>query len=242
MIIFRTETDELQPLLPRPHLNVRRYIARCLLDAYFDQFMFIGSNYVTIIIMFIVVTLFLSFKCTSAIVCINTLYLCARASLLIIGMITDWCSYNWQACPKLIYSSIYLGVAFCGLFISTANMFAHEATYVLGVTVILSLIDIFRFITYLIFFCNIGHRSINAMHVRYIELLNTRKIQYNIGSVYHDTLIFQTGDCPICLEPYVEGILVSVLECGHYYHTSCIGQWLPRMNTCPLCRSTVSHV
>ena len=29
---------------------------------------------------------------------------------------------------------------------------------------------------------------------------------------------------------------VSVLNCGHQFHTNCIANWLKKINTCPICR------
>jgi len=44
--------------------------------------------------------------------------------------------------------------------------------------------------------------------------------------------------CPICLEGYDEGNLVSYGEqCQHAFHAHCIGQWVELLHTsCPCCR------
>ncbi|KAL8093277.1 hypothetical protein AgCh_035242 [Apium graveolens] len=40
--------------------------------------------------------------------------------------------------------------------------------------------------------------------------------------------------CSICLQDDEEE--VSVLECNHVFHQSCIVKWVREKNTCPLCR------
>jgi len=47
-----------------------------------------------------------------------------------------------------------------------------------------------------------------------------------------------SSPCPICLEGYEEGNLVSYGEqCQHAFHAVCIGQWTKFFNTsCPCCR------
>jgi hypothetical protein len=42
--------------------------------------------------------------------------------------------------------------------------------------------------------------------------------------------------CLICSENYECGAVVCSLPCGHMYHCNCIGDWLGRNCTCPVCR------
>ena len=46
----------------------------------------------------------------------------------------------------------------------------------------------------------------------------------------------------ICLLPFEESDLVTPLPCDirHYYHTSCIEQWLMINACCPLCKTEVT--
>ncbi|KAL1557952.1 RING-type E3 ubiquitin transferase [Salvia divinorum] len=44
-----------------------------------------------------------------------------------------------------------------------------------------------------------------------------------------------TMDCAICLEDYVEGDDLGILDCEHYFHKSCITKWLLQNNKCPIC-------
>lgn len=49
------------------------------------------------------------------------------------------------------------------------------------------------------------------------------------------------GICTICQEVVHTGDEVAQLHaCKHWYHDSCIGQWLDRHAECPLCRASVA--
>ena len=44
--------------------------------------------------------------------------------------------------------------------------------------------------------------------------------------------------CAVCLAELDDGVSVRVLPvCMHYFHASCIGEWLLAHHTCPLCRA-----
>ena len=49
----------------------------------------------------------------------------------------------------------------------------------------------------------------------------------------------KSESCSICLEPFKPNELVSALECGHLYHSSCIAEWFQNKQYCPFCRSPV---
>jgi len=42
-------------------------------------------------------------------------------------------------------------------------------------------------------------------------------------------------ECLICLEEYDEGQTLTVIKCGHLYHTPCLNSWFIKKKTCPLC-------
>ncbi|XAR70176.1 hypothetical protein NMG60_11026950 [Bertholletia excelsa] len=45
--------------------------------------------------------------------------------------------------------------------------------------------------------------------------------------------------CPICLSDYQsKETLRSIPECGHYFHATCIDEWLGLNATCPICRKS----
>lgn len=52
----------------------------------------------------------------------------------------------------------------------------------------------------------------------------------------------EDGDikCIICQEEYFSGAEVANMVCMHYYHTTCIQEWLRQKNWCPICKSIAS--
>ena len=52
-----------------------------------------------------------------------------------------------------------------------------------------------------------------------------------------------TERCGICQDAFQEDSTVrQIRRCGHYYHLSCIEQWLANHQTCPLCMQNVMEV
>lgn len=72
------------------------------------------------------------------------------------------------------------------------------------------------------------------------EKIKTNEI--NLNKIENITYL----DCPICFEEFNDEDNITILECGHYYHSNCIKEWintkqLDKNNrkipkTCPLCR------
>lgn len=48
------------------------------------------------------------------------------------------------------------------------------------------------------------------------------------------------GDCPICYREMFK--MVQFLQCGHYFHPTCIANWLEGHKTCPSCRRNVAEI
>ena len=49
----------------------------------------------------------------------------------------------------------------------------------------------------------------------------------------------------LCISPTCNKQHIRQLPCGHRFHEHCIygpGQWMPKRNTCPLCRQTAFHL
>jgi hypothetical protein len=54
-----------------------------------------------------------------------------------------------------------------------------------------------------------------------------------------DCFVFEPGHtCAICFMEMEEAGGISMLNCGHLFHPTCIRQWLARESTCPFCRRT----
>ncbi|KAK4350333.1 hypothetical protein RND71_029646 [Anisodus tanguticus] len=50
------------------------------------------------------------------------------------------------------------------------------------------------------------------------------------------------SDCSICIAEIKKGEMCVILHpCCHGFHYACAGPWFQDKETCPLCRTTVSH-
>lgn len=47
--------------------------------------------------------------------------------------------------------------------------------------------------------------------------------------------------CPTCLEDFSKEHQIRKTICGHYFHESCLAQWLKVNRTCPLCRRDLAE-
>ncbi|KAJ4792334.1 RING/U-box superfamily protein [Rhynchospora pubera] len=58
-------------------------------------------------------------------------------------------------------------------------------------------------------------------------------------SLYHESSPHSIDDvkCSICQEEYENGEEIGVLKCEHWYHVSCIHDWLRQKNWCPVCKA-----
>ena len=43
------------------------------------------------------------------------------------------------------------------------------------------------------------------------------------------------NECIICLEEFKKNETVSIIKCGHMYHTNCLYTWFLTKAVCPLC-------
>ena len=72
---------------------------------------------------------------------------------------------------------------------------------------------------------------------------STKKLVNSLFRTKYDANVFQTQEaCMICLVDFDEDSLVTPLPCDirHYFHTTCIEQWLMVNASCPLCKSPVT--
>lgn len=47
------------------------------------------------------------------------------------------------------------------------------------------------------------------------------------------------NDCSICLNSIAADEMIYDIPCGHVFHKSCLGKWLDRQTSCPLCRAQI---
>ncbi|KAF7053451.1 hypothetical protein CFC21_061382 [Triticum aestivum] len=71
------------------------------------------------------------------------------------------------------------------------------------------------------------------------------EVAVEVRSVEALVCAYRRGDgwreatCPVCLSDFADGETVRVLPaCMHYFHAACVGEWLRRNTTCPVCRTT----
>lgn len=52
------------------------------------------------------------------------------------------------------------------------------------------------------------------------------------------------GECGICLEPIssIDPTSTTEFKCHHFFHNQCIGKWLEKKSSCPLCRRLVDRI
>lgn len=55
-----------------------------------------------------------------------------------------------------------------------------------------------------------------------------------------DNVVSENVECTICLETFELDQIITILECGHYYHSDCLLPWLSKNDNCPQCRSKTS--
>ena len=75
------------------------------------------------------------------------------------------------------------------------------------------------------------------------RLNRTKNMISRLMRTKYDSNVFQTQEsCMICLIDFDEDSLVTPLPCDirHYFHTTCIEQWLMVNASCPLCKSPVT--
>ena len=89
----------------------------------------------------------------------------------------------------------------------------------------------------------LGHRSSSRRTTPSVPMEQlhdvTRVVPYR--SLVTDSAT--TERCGICQDAFQEDSPVrQIRRCGHYYHLSCIEQWLANHQTCPLCMQNVMEV
>lgn len=57
---------------------------------------------------------------------------------------------------------------------------------------------------------------------------------------FHEKAGDASPQCPICLEDFIEGEIITALACdkNHTFHPNCIDKWLNSKSTCPVCRTS----
>lgn len=60
--------------------------------------------------------------------------------------------------------------------------------------------------------------------------------------VVHDPEAFgENSECCICSQAFGPAAEIRQAQCGHFFHSDCLGEWLVRSLTCPLCRENLGQ-
>ncbi|KAA8541291.1 hypothetical protein F0562_025254 [Nyssa sinensis] len=83
----------------------------------------------------------------------------------------------------------------------------------------------------------IGHVNTGLGEDEIVRCLRKAKLPvlYDLSSHFQTEMEWK---CSICQEEYEADDDTGKLECGHFYHTHCIKQWLAQKNTCPICKTS----
>lgn len=71
------------------------------------------------------------------------------------------------------------------------------------------------------------------------ELTRSEDINVNVSSQCYETTDKKFDSCSICAEKYDKKDIVSVLKCGHIFHTNCIKEWGHYKAVCPVCKEPI---
>ncbi len=64
-------------------------------------------------------------------------------------------------------------------------------------------------------------------------------VNINVNSRRYDSDTTTCTSCAICTDDYTAPDHVTVLSCGHIFHTNCITEWGKYKPECPLCRQRI---
>jgi len=62
----------------------------------------------------------------------------------------------------------------------------------------------------------------------------------NLGKKVKSGMLVHTDDCPICMDKMDKICSLSITNCDHVFHNSCLNKWRKRKNSCPMCRTFIN--
>ena len=83
----------------------------------------------------------------------------------------------------------------------------------------------------------VQHNINNIPTTTYGELIHSQEFIQNEYK-YNDPSL-----CPICLENFTNDSIISILQCKHFFHKTCLYPWLHYRypNICPYCLSIINY-
>ena len=73
-----------------------------------------------------------------------------------------------------------------------------------------------------------------------LQLRRNDNVVVLVGTQSYDTTDKKYDECSICTDKYEKKDEVSVLDCGHIYHSKCINEWGKYKPSCPVCKREIS--
>lgn len=71
------------------------------------------------------------------------------------------------------------------------------------------------------------------------EIRRRENLVINVNSQSYNTTKKKFDTCSICTDQYQDTDIVSVLDCDHVYHTTCIKEWGHYHPSCPVCKTKI---
>lgn len=62
----------------------------------------------------------------------------------------------------------------------------------------------------------------------------------NLGKKVKSGILVDSDDCPICMDKMDKICTLSITNCNHVFHNSCLNHWRMKKNCCPLCRTSIN--
>lgn len=83
----------------------------------------------------------------------------------------------------------------------------------------------------------IQHNINNIPTTTYRELIHSQEFIRNEYKYDNPTI------CPICLDNFNNDSIISILQCKHFFHTTCLNHWLYYRypNICPYCLHIINY-
>lgn len=62
----------------------------------------------------------------------------------------------------------------------------------------------------------------------------------NLGKKVKSGMLAHTDDCPVCMDKMDNICSLSITNCDHVFHNSCLNKWRKSKNSCPMCRTIIN--
>ena len=87
---------------------------------------------------------------------------------------------------------------------------------------------------------------LNKIYQKYLSFTSQKKPitksekLANLGKKVKSGILVNTDDCPICMDKMDRICTLSITNCDHVFHNSCLNKWRNKKNSCPMCRTFIN--